>query len=72
MMDILLISMPFGPVTTPSIALGLLKAILRQQGMQSKALYFNLELARRMSTRDYETVSISQPEQLVGERRDLV
>lgn len=67
MMDILLISMPFGPVTTPSIALGLLKAILRQQGMQSKALYFNLELARRMSTRDYETVSISQPEQLVGE-----
>lgn len=65
--DTLFVSMPFGPLTTPSIALGLLKSILCQQGIDSKVLYFTLEFATRIAPEAYQAIAFSPTNNLVGE-----
>jgi hypothetical protein len=55
--DVVLISMPFGPLLTPSIALGLLKASLAPRGISTKTLYFSLWFAERIGTRLYRTAA---------------
>jgi ribosomal peptide maturation radical SAM protein 1 len=46
--DVLLVSMPFGPLFSPSIALGLLKASLGAKGIDAKVRYFSLDFAERI------------------------
>jgi ribosomal peptide maturation radical SAM protein 1 len=57
--DVVLISMPFGPVLTPSIALGLLKASLAPRGISTKTLYFSLWFAEHIGTRRYRMAAHS-------------
>ncbi len=45
--------MPFGPLLTPSIGLGLLAAHLRLAGVPCETLYLNLEFARRLGAERY-------------------
>lgn len=40
--------MPFGPLPTPSIGLGLLKASLTPRGISSRTLYFSLRFAEQI------------------------
>jgi ribosomal peptide maturation radical SAM protein 1 len=48
MSDVLLVSMPFGPLFSPSLALSLLKGALAQRGIASRARYFSLDFAERI------------------------
>lgn len=66
--DVVLISMPFGPLPTPSIGLGLLKASLTSRGISSKTLYFSLRFAEQIGARLYALAAHSTAtETLVGE-----
>jgi ribosomal peptide maturation radical SAM protein 1 len=53
---VLLISMPFGPINTPSIGLSLLKAGLARESIKARILYFNLAFARLIGAESYERV----------------
>ncbi len=57
--DVVLISMPFGPLPTPSIALGLLKGSLALRRISAKTLYFSLSFAEQIGTRLYRMAAHS-------------
>ena len=52
-MKVVLVSMPFGTVDTPSPALGLLAALLRREGIECRQRYFSLDFAARIGLADY-------------------
>lgn len=65
--DIIFATMPFGPMTTPSIALSLLQSILQAAGMDSRVLYFTLRFADLISSNNYQFIENSSPSDLIGE-----
>lgn len=67
--DVLLISMPFGPMHTPSIGLSLIKASLEANGISTQIRYFSVDYARIIGVRDYDLLSggNASPEDLIGE-----
>lgn len=66
--DVVLISMPFGPLPTPSIGLGLLKASLTAHGISAKTRYFSLRFAEQIGAPLYAFAAHSTAtETLVGE-----
>lgn len=65
--DIALVSMPYPPLNQPSMALGLLVAALRKEGMAASALYPCFEFAEEIGLDAYGFVSDSKQEYLVGE-----
>ena len=66
---IALVSMPFGPLFCPSLALGLLKAELRPLNLPTKIFHYTLRFAELIGTPLYFKVALGQPatEDLVGE-----
>lgn len=66
-LDIALVSMPYPPLNQPSMALGLLVAALRGDGMAATALYPCLDFAEEIGLDAYSFVSDSKQEYLVGE-----
>lgn len=66
---IALVSMPFGPLFCPSLALGLLKAELRPLNLPTKIFHYTLRFAELIGTPFYFKVALGQPstEDLVGE-----
>jgi len=54
---ITLVTMPFGPVMSPSIALGLLKATLVRHGFECHTQYFTIDFAERLGADDYIALS---------------
>lgn len=69
MPDILLVSMPFGPVHLPSLGLSLLAAGLDARGIPSEIRYFNLDYAKAIGPALYQGLSAENPypADLVGE-----
>jgi ribosomal peptide maturation radical SAM protein 1 len=65
--DILLVTMPFGPVTSPSLGLSLLEAGLRRRGIDTQIAYFTLAFAERIGWDAYDGIAMTSPEHLVGE-----
>lgn len=66
--DVVLVSMPFGPVRLPSIGLGLMKAALDRDGVSARTFYFTLEFAERIGERLYSQISYgTNTTDLVGE-----
>lgn len=57
MTDVALLSMPFGPVFQPSIALSLLRSGLTRIGIGSRTFYFSLDYAERIGLRLYAGIS---------------
>lgn len=55
--DVLLISMPFGPLFWPSIGLSLLKAGLEPLGVTTRVRYFTFEFAKRVGQPFYSFVA---------------
>lgn len=55
-MKVALLSMPFNSILNPSLQIGLLKAVLEQHGIEAQTWHLNLELARQMGFKEYETV----------------
>ncbi|MCP4351938.1 MAG: RiPP maturation radical SAM protein 1 [Desulfobacterales bacterium] len=54
-----LINMPFGSITCPGIAPGLIKAQLTQAGLDTRVFYLNLDFARSIGYQIYYPVSLS-------------
>jgi ribosomal peptide maturation radical SAM protein 1 len=59
---VVLISMPFGPVHTPSIALGLLASELRRANFEVETFYFTIPFAQTIGVGLYELISSGAPE----------
>ena len=53
MSDVVLVSMPFGPVFSPSIGLSLLKAGLARQGLAASVHYFTIRFAEAIGQAFY-------------------
>jgi ribosomal peptide maturation radical SAM protein 1 len=53
---VLLVSMPFAGITTPSLALGLLKAELQQAGIACDVVYLNVLFAQMVGWSAYDVV----------------
>ncbi len=51
-----LVNMPFASAQTPSIQMGLLKAILERDGIESRDCYFNVELANAVGYELYNSL----------------
>jgi hypothetical protein len=66
-LDLLLVSMPFGPLRQPSLGLSLLKAAVPE--LRSRIRYFHLDYARRIGAHRYREVSGGRfpNEAMVGE-----
>ncbi len=62
-MDIVLVSMPMADVERPSIALGLLKAILARDGISSKVLYGNVRFLDYFGPSAYRLTTLPSPEE---------
>ncbi len=52
-MDVCLVNMPYAPVRVPSIALGILQAILEKDGFSVSSLYPNIRFASEIGVREY-------------------
>ncbi len=59
--------MPFGSLERPSIALGLLKSILRDHGIESSVHYANFLFSEKIGLRSYNFFSNYSSELLIGE-----
>ncbi len=59
--------MPYGAITRPSIALGILKARLAEHGLSCRVHYANLDFAHRIGLDALRLVESARPETLVGE-----
>jgi ribosomal peptide maturation radical SAM protein 1 len=64
---ILLVSMPYPPLNQPSMALGLLTAALRKDGLSAAAIFPCIEFAAEIGLDAYAFISDSKQELLVGE-----
>jgi ribosomal peptide maturation radical SAM protein 1 len=56
--DIVLVSMPFGPVFSPSLGLSLLKAQLAAQGRDVRIRYFSIAFAERVGQAFYSRIAV--------------
>ena len=69
-LDVLLVSMPFGPPLQPAIGLSLLKAGLVRRGRSARVQYFTLRFAKLVGVGTYLQVSLARAaptHTLVGE-----
>lgn len=62
-----LVTMPFGAVDRPSIALGLLKASLAGHGIDVDVAYLNLAFARRLGAEGYARISAIWQRAMAGD-----
>ncbi len=67
MVDVCLVLMPYAAVERPSIALGLLKACLRDNEIETAVLYPNLWFAEEIGLNVYQGISFTYPELFLGE-----
>jgi ribosomal peptide maturation radical SAM protein 1 len=60
MADVVLVSMPFGPLFWPSLGLSLLQPQLAARGVSSTIRYFTIPFAERIGERLYSTIAMSE------------
>jgi magnesium-protoporphyrin IX monomethyl ester (oxidative) cyclase len=66
-MDVVLVCMPFADLQRPSIALGLLRASLRDTDIQSQVVYGNFGLAESIGMAAYQSMQSVPTDHLLGE-----
>ena len=59
MTDVVLVSMPFGPLFWPSLGLSLLQPQLTARGVSSTIRYFTIPFAEKIGERLYSTIAMS-------------
>src|SRR3954471_20142188 len=67
--DVLLVSLPFGMLESPSLALGILQARLGAAGIGSRTRHFTLDHAARIGAEAYRRIAAGFPRttDLLGE-----
>src|SRR5262249_42110661 len=58
MIDVLLVSMPFGPLLSPSLGLSLLEPQVRSRGLSCHIEYFTLAFADRIGQALYSKITV--------------
>jgi ribosomal peptide maturation radical SAM protein 1 len=66
-MDLCLVNMPYTPIERPSIALGLLQAILERDGLRAKTVYANLLFAREIGLHRHRLITSIRPQDPLGD-----
>jgi len=64
--DVCLVNMPYAALNRPSLALGLLQAILEREGIVARAVYPNLWFAEEVGLHLYHLASSSFPKELLA------
>ncbi len=67
MVDICLITMPYAEIKLPSMALGLLQAVLERDGFTVRTIYANMHFAEQIGLLNYHTLSLYPPRHGVAE-----
>lgn len=67
MSDIVFVQMPFAGVERPSLALGLFTAALRTAGLETEAIYANIQFAETIGLPAYMLMRMAAPTSLLGE-----
>jgi magnesium-protoporphyrin IX monomethyl ester (oxidative) cyclase len=67
MTDVCLVLMPYAAMERPSLAIGLLKACLKESGIEPAVLYPNLWFAQEIGVYNYKVISEGLAAQFVGE-----
>src|SRR5215212_9443406 len=67
MKRVLLVSMPFASIASPSLGLSLLKAGLTRDGLPCDIRYLNLDFARRIGAWRYDRIANFMPDLLLGD-----
>lgn len=65
--DVVLVSMPFGPLRMPSLGLSLLKAGLNGEAVSSEILYFTFAFAEQIGVALYDNLADGHDKHLPGE-----
>ncbi len=65
--DMVLICMPYAAVERPSLALGMLAAVLEREGITSRSIHSNLEFVARIGRPLYEIINNSDITLQIGE-----
>lgn len=65
--DVCLVTMPYCPIARPSLALGLLKACLREAGISCAVEYANLRFADLVGLETLRVIATSFSEHLIGD-----
>jgi ribosomal peptide maturation radical SAM protein 1 len=67
-MDAMLVCMPYAVVKIPSLALGILQAILDREGLTSESVYANLMFAEQIGLTDYDgLVGRARPQEALAD-----
>ena len=66
-MDVCLLNMPYAGLERPSIALGILEAILKQDNRTYRSIYANLSFAEHIGEKIYYWIGLTRNEDLLGE-----
>jgi len=66
-MDICLVNMPYTPIERPSIALGLLLAIMRRNGLAAQAVYADLLFAQEIGLHRHMLITGTRPQDALGD-----
>jgi ribosomal peptide maturation radical SAM protein 1 len=61
MIDVVLVSMPFGPLLSPSLGLSLLQPQVRARGLSCRIEYMTLAFAERIGRRLYSQITSQKP-----------
>lgn len=61
LLDVSLVSMPFGQLPMPSIALAILKSTLSARGLQARTTHFTLDFAERIGVKLYSMIAVGFP-----------
>lgn len=67
MKDVCLVQMPYTTLTTPSLALGLLKSCLLKEGISCKVFYGDLKFAQRLTYEEYMKIGYGRLLHQMGE-----
>lgn len=67
-MDVVLVWMPYAEIRIPSLALGLLQAVLEREGLTAQSVYANVMLADRIGMADYgQFIARTRPQEAFGD-----
>ena len=61
LLDVSLVSMPFGQLPMPSIALAILKSTLSARGLHARTTHFTLDFAERIGVQLYSMIAVGFP-----------
>ena len=67
MADVCLVNMPYADVVRPSLALGILQALLRESGVSAESVYANLIFAEEIGLAAHGLITETSAQDALGD-----